>query len=43
MRTAALFVHCLMLAQERAMFDSSIAAVDSLISACVNLVPALGK
>ena len=29
--------------QERAMFDSSIAAVDSLISACVNLVPALGK
>jgi malate dehydrogenase len=29
--------------QERAMFDNSIAAVDSLINACVKLVPSLGK
>jgi malate dehydrogenase len=29
--------------QERAMFDTSVAAVESLIGACINLVPALGK
>jgi malate dehydrogenase len=29
--------------QERAMFDKSVAAVDGLVEACINIVPALGK
>jgi len=29
--------------QERGMFDKSVAAVDGLVDACINIVPALGK